>query len=160
MRVAVLADTHIRDGSSRTLPEAAIAELEHADVILHAGDVVGAELLRSLAALAPVHVVLGNNDTGLALPETLDLDLGGVRIGMIHDSGPRKGREGRLRRRFPNADVVVFGHSHIPWDAAGVDGQWLLNPGSATERRTQPHRTMAVIDVSDGRFRTAILTVG
>ena len=161
MRLAVVSDTHMRDRGARVLPEVAWRELRTADAILHAGDVVEAGLLRVLAEVAPVHAVLGNNDDALAgsLPETLQLSVEGVRIAMIHDSGPRAGREGRLRRRFPNADLVVFGHSHIPWNDAGLDGQWLLNPGSPTERRGPPHRTMATIEISDGRFRTAVLPV-
>ena len=161
MRIAVIADTHVRDRSARVLPDAAWRELRAADAILHAGDVVEPGLLRALEEVAPVHAVLGNNDGALAgvLPETFERDFGGVRVAMIHDSGPRAGREGRLRRRFPDADLVVFGHSHIPWDQAGLDGQWLLNPGSPTERRGQPHRTMATIEISDGRFQTAVLTV-
>jgi putative phosphoesterase len=161
VKVAVVSDTHMRDTGARVLPEAAWRELRTADAILHAGDVVESGLLRALAEVAPVHAVLGNNDVALTgvLPETLELDFDGVRVAMIHDSGPRSGREGRLRRRFPNADIVVFGHSHIPWDEAGLEGQWLLNPGSPTERRGQPHRTMAAIEISDGRFHTAVLKV-
>ncbi len=153
MRVGVVADTHLRRGWSRRLPAAALAELERADVILHAGDLVIPEVLDQLRALAPVHAVLGNNDTELvgALEEEVALDLEGVAVAMVHDSGPRTGREARLRRRFPDADVVVFGHSHIPWDAEGLDGQRLLNPGSPTERRRQPHKTMATMDLADGR---------
>jgi uncharacterized protein len=153
VRAVVLADTHLRRGSSRRLPGPALAELEHADVVLHAGDLVVPEVLDQLRGAGPVHAVLGNNDTELVgvLPEELVLDLDGVRVAMVHDSGPRAGREARLRRRFPDADVVVFGHSHIPWDAPGSDGQWLLNPGSPTERRRQPHRTVATLDVSEGR---------
>jgi len=150
--VVVLADTHIRRGSSRRLSDAAYAHLEEADVILHAGDVVVGDVLDELAGFATVHAVLGNNDADLVglLPETRLLTLDGVRIGMIHDSGASTGRAGRLRRRFPDADVVVFGHSHIPWDTEGVDGQVLFNPGSPTERRSQPHRTMGTLDVDDG----------
>jgi putative phosphoesterase len=162
VRVVVVADTHIRAGSSRRLPAAAVAELERADLILHAGDIVSGGVLDDLGSLAPVHAVLGNNDVDLAgvLPEQVVLDLDGVRVGMVHDSGPRTGREGRLRRRFPDADLVVFGHSHIPWDAAGLDGQWLLNPGSPTERRQQPHKTLATVDLSAGRIlRTQIVVV-
>ncbi len=151
MRVVALADTHVPDGGARDLPAPAWRALEQAEVILHAGDVVGAGLLSRLEAVAPVHAVLGNNDVGLVLPETVVVDLGAVTVGMVHDSGARKGREGRLRRRFPSADLVVFGHSHVPWWAAGVDGQWLLNPGSATQRRGQPHRTLAVLDLEGGR---------
>ena len=161
LRAAVLADTHIRTGSSRRLPDRAVAELERADVVLHAGDVVSPEVLDQLAAYGPVHAVLGNNDVDLVdrLPETLVLDLDGVRVGIVHDSGPRTGREGRLRRRFPDADLVVFGHSHIPWDAPGLDGQHLLNPVSPTERRRQPHRTLAVVDLADGDVRRTEIVV-
>jgi putative phosphoesterase len=154
MRVGVVADTHLRRGWARQLPAKAVVELERTDVILHAGDLVIPEVLDRLGELAPVHAVLGNNDAELvgALPEELVLDLEGVRVAMVHDSGPLSGREARLRRRFPDADVVVFGHSHIPWDAAGVDGQWLLNPGSPTERRRQPSKTMATMDLDGGRL--------
>jgi len=154
VRVGVVADTHLRRGWSRTLPARAVAELASSDVILHAGDLVIPEVLDQLGELAPVHAVLGNNDAELVgtLEEEVCLDLEGLRVAMVHDSGPRGGREARLRRRFPDADVVVFGHSHIPWDAAGVDGQWLLNPGSPTERRRQPHRTVATMDLSEGRL--------
>jgi uncharacterized protein len=162
MRVVVLADTHMRPGGRRVLPGAAVVELERADLILHAGDVVTGHLLDELAGFAPTHAVLGNNDTELvgALPETLELDLEGVRVAMIHDSGAAKGRERRMRRRFPDADLVVFGHSHIPWDAAGLDGQWLFNPGSVTDKRRQPHHTFGVVELADGRIvRTAVEAV-
>jgi uncharacterized protein len=161
VRVGVVADTHLKRGWSRRLPAAALAELGQADVILHAGDLVIPEVLDQLGELAPVHAVLGNNDVELAgtLDDEVVLELGGVRVAMVHDSGPRAGREARLHRRFPDADVVVFGHSHIPWDAAGVDGQWLLNPGSPTERRRQPSRTMATMDVADGRLLATRIVV-
>jgi hypothetical protein len=154
VHVVVLSDTHIRrPARGRRLPDSAYAHLEAADVILHAGDVVVAEVLDELEGFAPVHAVLGNNDADLAgaLPETRSIELGGVRLAMIHDSGPAAGRPGRMRRRFPDADVVVFGHSHIPWDDAGVDGQLLFNPGSPTERRAQPHHTLGTLDLDDGR---------
>ncbi|MEN3316193.1 MAG: uncharacterized protein V7605_2427 [Acidimicrobiaceae bacterium] len=151
--VVVLADTHIRRGSTRRLSDAVYAHLERADLILHAGDVVVADVLDELEGFAPVRTVLGNNDVELVglLPETRVFDVEGVRIGMIHDSGASTGRAGRLRRRFPDADVVVFGHSHIPWDTEGVDGQVLFNPGSPTERRAQPHKTLGTLDIGDGR---------
>jgi uncharacterized protein len=124
-----------------------------ADLVLHAGDILVADVLDELAGFAPVHAVLGNNDGELVgvLPETRLLDVDGVRIGMVHDSGPAKGRAARLRRRFPDAGVVVFGHSHIPWDQEGLDGQVLFNPGSPTERRSQPHRTVGTLDLDAGR---------
>jgi uncharacterized protein len=152
--VVVLADTHLRRGSRRRLPDAAYAHLEEADLVLHAGDILVAEVLDELAGFAPVHAVLGNNDvemTGL-LPEELLVEVDRVRVGMVHDSGQAAGRGRRMRRRFPDADVVVFGHSHIPWDAEGVDGQLLFNPGSPTERRRQPVHTLGTLDFDGGRI--------
>jgi len=135
--VVVLADTHIRRGSARRLPAAVYAALERADLVLHAGDVVTAALLEELGGFAPTLAVLGNNDGELVgqLPEERLFTVEGVRLALVHDSGARKGREARLRRRFPTADLVVFGHSHIPVDAPGLDGQRLFNPGSPTETR-------------------------
>jgi hypothetical protein len=152
--VVVLADTHIRPGGGRRLPDAVYAALESADLVLHAGDVVCRELLDELAGFAPTLAVLGNNDGALlgAVPEERLLTVEGLRIGMVHDSGATKGREGRMRRRFPTADVVVFGHSHIPIDAPGLDGQRLFNPGSPTERRRQPVHTYGRLVVVDGRL--------
>jgi hypothetical protein len=159
--VVALADTHLRPGSRRGLPAPAVALLAGADVILHAGDVVAGEVLDELAAFAPLHAVLGNNDTGLEgrLPEVVELDLGGVAVAMVHDSGPSKGRAARLARRFPGAAVVVFGHSHIPVLEPGVAGQLLCNPGSPTQRRRQPHHTVAVLDLDGGEVRAAELVV-
>jgi putative phosphoesterase len=157
-RVVVLADTHIRRAGARKLPDAAYAHLDTADLILHAGDILVGEVLDELGGFAPVHAVLGNNDAELVgvLPESLSLDVEGVRIAMVHDSGPSTGRAGRMRRRFPDAGVVVFGHSHIPWDDAGVDGQHLFNPGSPTERRSQPNHTLGTLDIDGGRVISRI----
>ena len=162
MHVVVVADTHLRrDWPNRRLPGPAVAALADADVILHAGDITQPEHLEELRRHAPVHAVLGNNDPELvgALPETLEVELAGVRVGMIHDSGPTRGRERRLHRTFPRADVVVFGHSHIPWNAPGIDGQLLFNPGSPTERRQQPHRTIGVLELADGEVLDARIEV-
>ncbi|HET7653289.1 MAG TPA: metallophosphoesterase family protein [Acidimicrobiales bacterium] len=155
MRVVVLADTHLRPGRDKRLPDAAYDELARADLILHAGDVVTRDLLDELGGFAPVRAVLGNNDIGLTgvVPEADAFDVDGVRVAMIHDSGPRAGRERRMKKRFPDAAVVVFGHSHIPWNDTGIDGQVLFNPGSAVDRRAQPHRTLGVLDLGDGRIR-------
>lgn len=152
--IVVLADTHIRRGSTRRLPAAVYAALEEADLVLHAGDVVTGELLEELAGFASTLAVLGNNDTDLVgqLPEERLFTIEGLRIAMVHDSGVRKGREGRLHRRFPTADLVVFGHSHIPIDAPGLDGQRLFNPGSPTERRSQPVHTFGRLRIDDGRL--------
>jgi putative phosphoesterase len=157
-RVLLLSDTHIPDFAA-VLPDALRPELHRADLILHAGDVTAATLLDELSTLAPVHVAIGNGDgpdvrAWGALPE-VELDVHGVRIAVVHDAGPRKGRERRLRRRFPRADVVVFGHSHIPLDVSGI-GQRLFNPGSPTWKRRQPWPTYGVLTIADGDFRTAI----
>jgi uncharacterized protein len=162
VRAVVLADTHVRDGGSTRLTERAWDLVRSADVILHAGDVIGRNFLAELAAVAPVHAVLGNNDVPLVgdLPETLQLDLDGVALAMVHDSGPRAGRQKRMHRRFPGAAVVVFGHSHIPWNEGGLDGQLLFNPGSATQRRRQPHKTAGVLELERGTVRSAeVVTV-
>lgn len=149
----VLADTHLHAASTRGLPQQVFDALAHADIVLHAGDVVDGTVLTDLARFAPVYAVLGNNDIGLegTLPETRIVDLDGVRVGMIHDSGTRAGRDRRMRRRFPDADVVVFGHSHIPWNAPGIDGQLLFNPGSPTQRRRQPEATFGLLECRQGR---------
>ena len=162
-RVVVLSDTHLRSGGKRRLPDGAYRALDDAEVILHAGDIVTADLLHELSGFAPTHAVLGNNDVDPSLaylPETRLEIIGGVRVAMVHDSGPRSGREARMRRRFPEADVVVFGHSHIPWNGPGLDGQLLFNPGSPTERRAQPRHTIGVLDLDAGRVvRSEIVVV-
>jgi len=152
--VVVLADTHISRGSARRLPAAVYAALERADLVLHAGDVVTGEVLEELSTFAPTLAVLGNNDGELVgqLPGERSFTVEGLRIAMVHDSGARRGREGRLRRRFPTADLVVFGHSHVPVDAPGLDGQHLFNPGSPTERRRQPVHTFGRLRIADGRL--------
>ena len=152
MRVLVLSDTHA-PRRWKACPHPLLPELDAADVILHAGDVCTPDVLELLAGFAPVHVVMGNNDVAevaaWGAPETLEVELEGLRIGMVHDSGQRQGRTARLRRLFPTADLVVFGHSHIPLDETG-DGVRILNPGSPTDRRRQPAGTFAVLDVQDG----------
>ena len=153
-----MADTHIRRGGKRRLPDDVYVELDRADAILHAGDVITADLVHELSGFAPTYAVLGNNDVADAdlvamLPESRVEVLGGVRVGMIHDSGPSKGRAGRMRRRFPDCPLVVYGHSHIPYDGEGVDGQRLFNPGSPTERRMQPAHTLGILDLDGGAIR-------
>jgi hypothetical protein len=154
--VIVVSDTHIRRGGKRRLPDAVYDALSDADLVLHAGDLVSEGVLEDLARFAPVKAVLGNNDVGLehALPVEVSFAVDGVRVAMVHDSGPRDGRANRMHRRFPDADVVVFGHSHIPWNEEGVDGQVLFNPGSPTERRRQPRCTYGVLDLSAGTVKS------
>jgi uncharacterized protein len=151
MKVVVLADTHA-PRRWKSCPPRVAEHLRDADVILHAGDVCVAGVLEELAAYAPVRAVKGNNDgPDVVTPETLELDLGGLRVAMIHDSGAAQGRLARMRRRFPEADLVVFGHSHIPLDHA-EEGFRIFNPGSPTDRRRQPHGTLGTLRVEEGRL--------
>ena len=162
VRVVVLSDTHAPRRWKACPPKVA-EHLRGADVILHAGDVCVPSVLDELSAYAPVHAVCGNNDgpdvVAWGAPETLELDLDGLRVAMIHDSGPASGRAARLRRRFPAADLVVFGHSHIPLDES-APGLRIFNPGSPTDRRRQPHGTLGLLQIEDGRLiKAAIVPV-
>ncbi len=157
MRVVVLADTHA-PRRWRACPPRVAAELRGADLILHAGDVCTASVLTELAEYAPVVTVLGNNDqpdvAAWGAAETAEFDLGGLSVAMVHDSGATVGRMMRLRHRFPSADLVVFGHSHIPLDESGPELR-IFNPGSPTDRRRQPHGTVGVLHVDSGRLAEA-----
>ena len=157
MRALVLSDTHLTPDTLDRMPSEVWAMASAVDVVLHAGDVVHPTVLAALADRAPVHAVLGNNDRGLRLPEALELELDGVLVAMVHDSGPRSRREGRLARRFPDCQVVVFGHSHEPLVERGVEGQLLVNPGSPTQRRRQPVHTVATLEVVGGDVVSAEL---
>jgi putative phosphoesterase len=157
MRVVVLSDTHA-PRRWKSCPPAVAGWLRQADVVLHAGDVCTATVLRELADYAPVHAVLGNND-GPDVAEwgarvTLQIELAGLRVAMRHDSGPAAGRLRRMRAAFPAVDLVVFGHSHIPLDNSG-GGLRIFNPGSPTDRRRQPHGTLGVLDIADGELAEA-----
>lgn len=151
MRVVVLADTHA-PRRWKSCPPAVAEHLRDADLILHAGDVCVAGVLDELTRFAPVVAVCGNNDgqdvVDWGAPETVELELAGVKVAMIHDSGQAKGRIARMRRRFPEADLVVFGHSHIPLDESG-EGLRIFNPGSPTDRRRQPHGTIGLLDLNN-----------
>jgi len=153
----VLADTHA-PRRWRACPPQVAGHLRGADLILHAGDVCTASVLVELAEFAPVVAVLGNNDgPGVAAwgaAETAELDLDGLRVAMIHDSGPAVGRLARMRRRFPAADLVVFGHSHIPLDMSAGDLR-IFNPGSPTDRRRQPQGTLGLLRIDAGRLTEA-----
>lgn len=154
----VIADTHI-PRRARKLPDALLPHLERADLILHAGDLMAPTLLDELASYAPVRAVRGNLDPHDArLPETVELDIDGVSAAMIHDSGPKKGRHNRMRRRFPSARVVVFGHSHIPW-LTDEDGLMLLNPGSPTDKRREPDFTFAALWIESGSAEAEIVSL-
>jgi putative phosphoesterase len=153
-RVLVISDTHVTADRVDGLVDRLRSQLERADVIVHAGDITDVVVLERLGEFAPVHAVLGNNDHGADLPEQLVVAIDGCEVAMIHDSGQASGRAGRLRRWFPSADVVVFGHSHLPWNESDIasDGhvQRHLNPGSATQRRLAPECTVAWIDIAGG----------
>jgi putative phosphoesterase len=157
MRVVALSDTHA-PRRWKSCPPGVAGWLRQADTILHAGDVCTANVLDELAQYAPVHAVLGNNDgpdvAAWGAPATVQLELAGLRIAMIHDSGPAARRLRRMRAAFPAVELVVFGHSHIPLDES--DGHLrIFNPGSPTDRRRQPHGTLGVLDIADGKLTGA-----
>jgi putative phosphoesterase len=152
--VAIISDTHLPH-RKRALAAGCIERLQAADAILHAGDFVAASVLEELRALGPpLHAVHGNVDSEelrRLLPATLTVDLGAARIGMVHNAGPAAGRLERMRRRFPGAEAVVFGHSHIPLhEIDSDDGFQIFNPGSPTDRRRQPIHTMGIAHVRPG----------
>jgi putative phosphoesterase len=153
--LAVIADTHMPRGPRR-IPEACLERLEAAEAILHAGDFLELEVLEAIQALGPpVYAVRGNGDSSqlqARLPLMRTVKAGGATIGMVHDAGPATGRLNRMRRRFPDADAVVFGHSHIPLHETSDDGFQIFNPGSPTERRRQPHHTMGTATIKDGKI--------
>ena len=154
-RLAVISDTHLPRGRRR-LPDRCVELLRGADAILHAGDVSTPGVLAEIRALGPpVHAVHGNVDEPAVvaeLPAELELELDGVRIAMLHDSGQAAGRMARMRARFPGAGAVVFGHSHIPLHESAPDGFQIFNPGSPTVRRRQPRHTMGVAHIDEGRI--------
>jgi uncharacterized protein len=154
VRVVVLSDTHA-PRRWRACPPAVAGYLRQADLILHVGDVCTASVLIELTEYAPVTAVVGNNDdpsvTTWGAAATAELDLDGLRVSMVHDSGAAAGRLTRMRRRFPAADLVVFGHSHIPLDES-VPGLRIFNPGSPTDRRRQPRGTLGVLEIDSGRL--------
>ncbi len=153
MRLLVLADTHL-PVRARELPAEVWAEVDRADVVVHAGDWVELAALDALAGRSRRLIgVVGNND-GAALrarlPQVATADLAGLRVAVVHETGPAAGRERRCAERFPDADVVIFGHSHIPWDSVAPGGLRLLNPGSPTDRRRQPTATYLTATVRAG----------
>jgi putative phosphoesterase len=146
--VAVIADTHLPRGARR-LPAACVEALERADLALHGGDVVSAEVLAEIGRFGPLEAVCGNMDGAAlhaTLPEERVVEVERVRIGMVHIPGPRAGRAERLVRRFPGCDAIVYAHTHIP-EVTRHEGVWILNPGSPTERRTAPTHTMLLLRV-------------
>ena len=153
MRLLLISDTHLPK-RAKALPEPLLAELPRADVVFHAGDWVDTATLDLLESRsARLVAVYGNNDgPGLRarLPEVARAELGGLRFGVVHETGASQGREARCAARFPDLDVLVFGHSHIPWDTTAATGLRLLNPGSPTDRRRQPYCTYMTATVDAG----------
>jgi len=155
LRLVLLADTHVPK-RAKALPDQLWSAVDTADVVFHAGDWVASDLLDQLEGRARRLVgVYGNNDGAdlrLRLPEIARLELDGIRFAMIHEAGAAAGREARCQAKFPDADVLVFGHSHIPWDSTAPSGLRLLNPGSPTDRRRQPNRTYMRAVVESGKL--------
>jgi putative phosphoesterase len=153
VRLLLIADTHVPK-RARDLPPQVWDAVDAADVVIHAGDWVEPGLLDVLETRARRLVACwGNNDGDelrLRLPERADVELGGLRFTVTHETGGAVGREARMARAYPETDVLVFGHSHIPWDTTAETGLRLLNPGSPTDRRRQPHCTYMTATAADG----------
>jgi len=154
-RLLILADTHLPK-RARDLPGEVWDAVEAADLVVHAGDWVDVRLLDELEErsrrLVGVH---GNNDHGVLrerLPEVARVEVEGIRLGVVHETGQAKGREERCSAAYADLDVLVFGHSHIPWDTTSDTGLRLLNPGSPTDRRRQPHCTYMTATADAGRL--------
>ena len=160
LRLLIMSDTHVPK-RARDLPPVLWAAVGAADVVLHAGDWVDVALLRELRQRSRRLVgVYGNNDgpaLRAELPEVAEVELGAVQFAVVHETGPAAGRERRCAARFAGAGVLVFGHSHIPWDSTADTGLRLLNPGSPTDRRRQPHGTFMTAEVGGGRLRDVSL---
>jgi putative phosphoesterase len=157
--LVLTADTHVPK-RSRDLPHSLWAAISEVDVVVHAGDWVDVGLLDLLEARARRLVaVYGNNDHGVLrqrLPEVARAEIEGIRVAVVHETGDAKGRELRCSARFPDTDVLVFGHSHIPWDKTTPSGLRLLNPGSPTDRRRQPHGTFVTAVADAGELRDVV----
>jgi len=162
MRIAIVSDTHMPKGT-RALPEKCVERLRGADLILHGGDVTALAFLEELRALGPpVEAVHGNMDDAelrAFLPKEHVVEAGGARIGMVHIPGPLAGREARLVARFPACDAVVYGHTHVPQVELHA-GVWILNPGSPTERRRSPTRSMLELEVGGGELVPNLVQFG
>ncbi|MFF8926710.1 metallophosphoesterase family protein [Streptomyces longwoodensis] len=160
MRLLLVSDTHLPK-RAKVLPAPLLDEIPRADVVVHAGDWVDTATLDLLEERSRRLVAVYGNNDGPALrarlPEVAYADLGGLRFGVVHETGPAQGREARCAARFPDLDVLVFGHSHIPWDTTAPTGLRLLNPGSPTDRRRQPHCTYLTAAVTDGRLTDVVL---
>lgn len=153
-RLLLISDTHV-PARAKVLPDAVWQAVDDCDLVVHAGDWVVASLLDELESRAPVLGVWGNNDGSDLrdrLPEVARASMDGVRIAVVHETGPATGRETRAAAAYPDTDLLIFGHSHIPWDTTAANGLRLLNPGSPTDRRRQPTATMMTLTVAEGRI--------
>lgn len=160
--IAVIADTHMpRD--RRALPQECVAQVRSAEALIHAGDFSAASVLAELEALCPVVLaVYGNVDDAelrRRLPESLQVEASGRNVAVVHDAGPKQGRLERMRLRFPEADAVVFGHSHLPLHERR-DGFQIFNPGSPTERRRAPQRSMGLLHPTRSGLRFEHIWLG
>lgn len=162
MQLAIISDTHMPRGA-RAIPPQCLERCRTADAILHAGDLCDVPVLELLRALGPpVHAIHGNADSAALcalLPARLEVELGGVRIGLAHSPGPARGRPQRLRAEFPRSAAVVFGHTHMP-EHDELDGFQIFNPGSPTERRRAPVHTMGLATVDGGRITFELHVLG
>ena len=160
MRLLLIADTHVPK-RARDLPTQVWDEVAKADVVMHAGDWVETALLDALEARARRLVACWGNNDGEALrarlPERADVTLDGLRFTVTHETGGSAGRDARMAKLYPDTDVLVFGHSHIPWDTTATTGLRLLNPGSPTDRRRQPFATFMTAIVDDGELSDVTL---
>ncbi|MEV6757247.1 metallophosphoesterase [Streptomyces sp. NPDC051214] len=160
MRLLLTSDTHVPK-RAKILPDALLAAIDEADVVIHAGDWINEATLDLFESRSRRLIgVFGNNDgppLRRRIPEVARAELGGVRFGVVHETGAATGRERRCAERFPDLDVLVFGHSHIPWDSTAPGGLRLLNPGSPTDRRRQPHCTFLTLTASDGTLHDVTL---
>ncbi|MCF6378841.1 metallophosphoesterase [Nocardioides KLBMP 9356] len=159
-RLLLLADTHVPK-RARDLPADVWRAVAEADVVVHAGDWVDVRLLDELEARSRRLVAChGNNDHGELrerLPEVARVEIEGLRLAVVHETGPSTGRDERMSAAYDDVDVLVFGHSHIPWDTTTASGLRLLNPGSPTDRRRQPHCTYMTAVVDAGKLRDVTL---
>jgi uncharacterized protein len=162
MVIALISDTHLPKGGRRP-PERCVELMRGADLIVHAGDWSTMAVVEELRAIGPpVLGVHGNVDSAEVcgeLPAEAVIEVGGAVLAVVHDAGPRRARLARMRRRFPDAAAVVFGHSHIPLHERGDDGFQIFNPGSPTERRRSPAHTMGLARVTDGEIAFELIAL-
>jgi hypothetical protein len=162
VRLAIISDTHMTGTGARRLPQRCVELIAGSDLLVHAGDIMTVDALTEIEAIGPpLRAVTGNMDgwdLRGRLPESDQIDLGGTTLAVVHDAGPAAGRLGRMRRRFPGADAVVFGHSHIPLHERDGDFQ-IFNPGSPTDRRRSPSHSMGIARVEAARIEFELISL-